>query len=105
MGEARTKSQRRADIETVGRYHEVELSKLLEHVREGFDRYEAGEIDAFELDELIHQYKRAAQKLWSACVGGGAHAERMARTLEWQTAEGELPNWWEIGAPWRRAGG
>ena len=102
MAEGRTKAQRRADSETVRRYHETELAKLLEHVREGFRRYDAGEIDAFELDDLIHHYKRAAQKLWSACVGTGAHAERMARTIEWQVAEGELPDWWEIGAPRRR---
>jgi len=67
MAGAGTKAQRRADIETVGRYHATELATLLEHVREGFGRYDAREIDAFELDELIHHYKRAAQKLWSVC--------------------------------------
>jgi len=104
MAEAGSKAQRRADLERVARYHEAELTKLLERVREGFRLYDAGEFDAFALDELIHHYKRAAQKLWSACVGTGAHAERMARTLEWQAAEGELPDWWEVGAPRRRRG-
>jgi hypothetical protein len=102
MPEARTKAQRRADREAVGGYHEAQLAKLLERVRDGFARWDAEEIDAFELDELIHHYKRAAQKLWSACVGGGAHAERMARLLEWQAAEGEETDWWEVGAPRRR---
>jgi hypothetical protein len=74
MAKPRTKAQRRADREAVGAYHEAELARLLEHVRMGFARYDAGEIDAFELDELIHHYKRATQKLWSACVGGGAHS-------------------------------
>jgi hypothetical protein len=101
MPEARTKAQRRADIEAVRAYHEQHLAKLLEHVREGFARYDAGGIDAFELDELIHHYKRAAQKLWSACVGGGAHAERMARLLERQAADGEETDWWALGAPRR----
>jgi hypothetical protein len=102
MPEARTKAQRRADIEAVGAYHEEQLAKLLEHVRDGFAQYDAGAIDAFELDELIHHYTRATQKLWSACVGGGAHAARMARLLEWQAVEGDETDWWEIGAPRRR---
>ena len=102
MPEARTKAQRRADLEAVGAYHEEQLAKLLQRVRDGFARYDAGAIDAFELDELIHHYKRAAQKLCSACVGGGAHASRMARLLEWQAAEGEQTDWWELGAPKHR---
>ncbi len=64
-----SKAERRAARESVGRYHEDELRKLLGHVRGGFNRYDAGEIDAFELDDLIHHYKRSAQKLWSFCSG------------------------------------
>jgi hypothetical protein len=41
------------------RYHEQQLGLLLEGVREGFARMDAGEIDAFELDELIHRYQRS----------------------------------------------
>ncbi|TMM00412.1 MAG: hypothetical protein E6G10_16305 [Actinobacteria bacterium] len=102
MPEERTKAQRRADREVVGAYHEAELGKLLERVRAGFTAYDAGEIDAFELDDLIHHYKRATQKLWVACVGGGGHVSHMARLLEWQAAEGEETDWWEIAAPRRR---
>ena len=102
MPEARTKAQRRADRELVGTYHDEQLAKLLEHVRDGFARWDAGEIDAFELDEVIHHYKRAAQKLWSTCVGGGAHTERLARLLEREATEGEETDWWELGAPRRR---
>jgi hypothetical protein len=36
------------------------LADLLERVRSGFAKYDAAEIDAFELDDLIHQYKRAS---------------------------------------------
>jgi hypothetical protein len=61
---------------------------LLERVRDAFARYDAGAIDAFELDDLIHHYKRATQKLWSACVGTGSQVESMARLLEWQRARG-----------------
>ena len=102
MPEPRTKAQRRADREAVGAYHEAQLAKLLERVRDGFERYDAGTIDAFELDDVIHHYKRAAQKLWSTCVGGGAQAERMARALEWQAARGEETDWWDLAAPRRR---
>jgi hypothetical protein len=102
MAEQRTKAQRRADREAVGAYHEAELARLLEHVRVGFARYDAGEIDAFELDELIHHYKRATQKLWSACVGGGGHVEGMARRIEWEAAQGEQTDWWALAERRRR---
>ena len=65
-----SKAERRAARAAVGAYHEAEVARLLEHVREGLERYDAGEIDAFELDDLIHHYKRATQKLWSFCTGG-----------------------------------
>jgi len=97
-----SKAERRAARDAVGAYHEAELARLLERVREGLARYDAGEIDAFELDELIHHYKRATQKLWSFCTGGGAHVYSTARTLEWLREQGELPDWWEQATP-RRA--
>jgi hypothetical protein len=86
----------------VGAYHEAELARLIGHVREGLARYDAGEIDAFELDDLIHHYKRAAQKLWTFCTGGGAHVHATATMLEWLREQDELPDWWEQGTP-RRA--
>jgi hypothetical protein len=94
--ERRSRQERRADREAVGAYHEAQLKGLLERVREGFVRYDAGEIDAFELDELIHRYKRATQKLWSACVGSGSEVDHMARRLDWERAEGEETDWWGL---------
>ena len=102
MSEPRTKGERRADREVVGAYHAAEQAKLLEHVRGGFQRYDAGEIDAFELDELIHHYHRSTQKLWRACVVGGADTQRLARLLEQQAAEGDSTDWWALGEPRRR---
>jgi hypothetical protein len=90
-----SKTGRRAARAAVGRYHEAELQRLIERVRDGLARYDAGEIDAFELDDLIHHYKQATQKLWSFCVGSGGHVEMAARRLEWLRQEGELPDWWE----------
>ncbi len=99
---ADTKAERRAARARVGRYHEVKLAELIEHVRESLARYDAGEIDAFDLDDVIHQYKRAARELWKFCTGTGSDALFAARTLDLWEAEGELPNWWEAGAPRRR---
>jgi hypothetical protein len=91
-----SRQQRRADREAVGAYHEAQLKLLLERVRDGFARYDEGAIDAFELDDLIHRYKRATQKLWSACVGSGSQVQSMARLLEWQRVEGEETDWWDL---------
>ena len=99
-----SKAERRAARAAVGAYHAAELARLIEHVREGLVRYDAGEIDAFELDDLIHRYKRATQKLWTFCTGGGAHVYSTARTLDWLREQGELPDWWEQ-ATTRRARG
>jgi hypothetical protein len=89
---------------TVVAYHETELARLIEHVREGLARYDAGDIDAFELDELIHHYKRASQKLWTFCTGGGAQTHATARTIGRLHEQGELPEWWEQATPRRTRG-
>ncbi len=98
-----SKAERRADVELVVDYHEGQLAKLLERVREGFDRFERGELDAFEQDELIHRYKRAARELWKFCgnlTGSSAHS--IARTIEEMQGRGETIDWWERGNPKRR---
>ncbi|MGA8745122.1 MAG: hypothetical protein WB507_04575 [Solirubrobacterales bacterium] len=72
-----SKTERRADLPLLVGYHEARLADLLERVREGFDRYDSGGLDAFELDDLIHHYKRAARELWKFCgnvTGSRAHS-------------------------------
>jgi hypothetical protein len=96
-----SKVERRAARAAAGAYHEAELKRLFEHVREGIARYDAGEVDAFELDDLIHQYKRASQKLWSFCTGGGSQVYSTAKMLEWQREQGELTDWWDLAEPRR----
>lgn len=96
-----TKAERLADRALVATYHEARLADLLTHVREGFRRYEAGEIDAFELDDVIHQYTRAARELWKLCAVSGQRLHVVARALRSFGTEGE-PDWWELGAPRRR---
>lgn len=85
----------------VAAYHEQELSALIERLRAGLARLDAGEIDVFDFDDLVHRYKRSAQKLFSFCTGGGADIRRAAGTLELAEAEGEPLDWWEAGAPKR----
>jgi len=97
------KARRRAASQMIGEYHEQQLRLLLDHVRDGFAKMDAGEIDPFDLDELIHHYKRSAQKLWSFCGSTGGSRERAALTLEWSREEGqEETDWWELGRPRRR---
>ena len=77
---------------------------LLGRVREGFARLDAGKIDPFELDELIHRYKRSARELWKFCGSSGSQWERAARELANWRAEGGEPDWWEAGEPPRGRG-
>jgi hypothetical protein len=59
------KARRKAAAAFVGAHHEEQLRLLQVRIREGLARLDGGEIDSFKRDELIHHYKRAAQKLWS----------------------------------------
>lgn len=98
-----SKAERQADVALVVSYHEARLAELLERVREGLDLYDSGELDAFELDELIHRYKKATRELWKFCgdiTGRSAHF--IARTLEEMQKREEPIDWWERGNPERR---
>jgi len=86
------KSDRRAARETVAAYHEEQLGELVRHVKLAIESFEAGELDAFEVDELIFQYSRAAKELWKFCNLG--HVESAARFV-W---EEPLGSWWDRGA-------
>lgn len=98
-GRRAERARRRAARQIVGDYHEQQLRKLLERVRDGFTRLDGGEIDPFELDDLIHHYKRAAQKLWSFCGSSGADWERAANALAFMRENGESHDWWEAARP------
>jgi hypothetical protein len=92
------KARRRAARRMIGEYHEQQLRLLLDHVRDGLARMDAGEMDPFELDDLIHHYKRSARKLWSFCGSSGGAPERAALMLEWEREQGEPEtDWWEVG--------
>ena len=83
----------------IAAYHEQQLRALLERVREGFCRLDTGEIDVFELDGLIHRYKRAATELWKFCGSSGGQWDQAAKALAAWREAGEEPDWWEAGAP------
>jgi hypothetical protein len=68
------------------------MAELLEHVREGFARYDAGEINAFGLDELIHRYQIAERELWKFCSVSGGRVETAVRMLELWQERGEMPD-------------
>jgi len=89
MGERARRREARA---LIAAYHEEQLGLLLERVREGFGRLDAGEIDVFELDELIHRYKRSATELWKFCGSSGGAWARAAATLEFWRERGEAPD-------------
>jgi hypothetical protein len=96
------KAARQAARAVVAAYHQQELRKLLDHVREGFVRLDAGEIDEFELDDLIHRYKRAAAKLWSFCGSSGGQWEQAANTLAFlRDRDDPHRDWWTEAAPHR----
>jgi len=90
------KSDRRAAREAVAAYHKEQLGDLVRHVKLAVERFEAGELDAFDVDEVIFQYSRAAKELWKFCCLG--RIEMAARIVR----EDPPDDWWERGAPRRR---
>jgi hypothetical protein len=73
--------------------------RRLAYVRDGFTRFDAGQIDAFEVDDLIHGYKRSARELWKFCAN---RPESIAWAIEDARSGGEQIDWWAAGEPRRR---
>lgn len=91
-----SKSERWAAQQAVGRYHEDCLAELVRRVGDAVDRFRAEALDAFEADQAIFQYSRAAKELWKFCnLGDG---ELTASMIE----DSSHIDWWERGAPRRR---
>ena len=93
-GRSSQKESRRVAREFVATYHEADLALLVEHVADAIRGYHAGELDVHDVDETIHRYHKASQRLWSFCFGRGG-IETVARTLEYLTEQGERPDWWD----------
>jgi hypothetical protein len=90
------KSERREARSVVAEYHRAELGSLLARVAEAVDRYRGGELDAFDVDQVLFQYSRAAKELWKYC--NLVHVEIAAAIIRDQPPH----DWWERGAPRRR---
>jgi hypothetical protein len=87
-------------VARVGAYHERELRRLVEHLRNALARLDAGELDVFEFDALAYQYKKAARDLWKFCSQGGSDMRRAARRVgEIEAGIGEPIDWWQLAAP------
>lgn len=81
--------------EAVAAYHEARLAELIGHVGEAVDRICCGELAAFETDQIILQYSRAAKGLWMFCKLTG-----VVFTAE-VIGERAPADCWERGAPKR----
>jgi hypothetical protein len=92
------KAERRAAREQIAAYQREQLRALLERVRDGFARLDAGKIDEFDLDDLIHHYKCSAHALWKYCGSSGGQWLHAANVLNYLREQGEEPDWWEQGA-------
>ena len=86
-------SGHRAARETVAAYHEEQLGELVRRVEPAIARFRAGEIDAFEVDEVIFQYTRATKELWKFC--NLTPVDIAARIV----LDEPPSEWWDRGAP------
>ena len=77
--------------------HQTQLRALLERVRAGFAQLDAGDINEFDLDGLIHHYQRSAVELWKFCGSTGGQWLQAARNLRYFRERGDEPDWWEAG--------
>jgi hypothetical protein len=91
------KAERKVARTVVAAYHEARLADLIQQVADELARYHAGDVDAYAVDETIHQYHRASQELWKFCWSGGvgANIEIVARTLDQLAQDGETIDWWQ----------
>jgi hypothetical protein len=94
-GAEAAKADRRRSHELINTYHQEQLRLLLERVRDGFAQLDAGVIDEFDLDEIVHHYKKAAAELWKFCGSSGGQWEHAAHALGYLRQRGEEPDWWD----------
>jgi hypothetical protein len=95
------KAQRRAARERVSAYYERELAILIGHVEDAIARHRTGDIDVHDVDALIHQYSKAARKLWGFCWSRGDMRFAAGILDQFGNDEG---SWWEAPAPRQRPG-
>jgi hypothetical protein len=90
--------------EAIAAYHRARLDELVQHVAAAVDGWQAGSRDAYDVDEVLRRYPRAARELWKFCWGtGGGHVEWVADQLRQLAESNKAIDWWERGAPRRRS--
>jgi len=89
-------SDRQAAREAVAKYHEIQLAALVERVGSAIDRFRDGQLDAFDVDQVLFHYSRAAKELWKFCNLGDT--ELAANIMR----ERPAVDWWQRGAPMKR---
>lgn len=72
------------------------LGELANHVGAAIDGYRAGDLDAFEIDQVVLRYSRAAKELWKFC--NLTDVEFAASLID----DGGPRDWWEQAAPRQR---
>jgi hypothetical protein len=72
------------------------LAVLVERVGDVIDCFRVGELDAFDVDQVLFQYARAAKELWEFCNLGDP--ELAANIM----CERSAVNWRERRAPRKR---
>lgn len=60
-----SKAERKAARERIEKYHQKKLVELQKVVYDKFEEFYQGQIDAFELDYVIHIYHKQSQELFS----------------------------------------
>jgi hypothetical protein len=80
----------------VADYHREQLRELVARVGQAIDRHRAGELDPFEVDQVLFQYSRAAKELWKFC--NYLQVDVAASVIRDQPPH----DWWERGAPRER---
>ena len=89
-------SDRQAAREAVAKYHEIQLAALVERVGSAIDRFRDGQMDAFDVDQVLFHYSRAAKELWKFWNLGDT--ELAANIMR----ERPAVDWWQRGAPMKR---
>lgn len=84
---------RKAARERVRAYHAEQLALLVDRVAHAVDGYRAGDLDAYDADEVLHHYTLAAKALWKFCNLG------RVEDVAWAIREQPPVDWWEIGTP------
>jgi hypothetical protein len=95
------RAEREVVRELIATYHRTRLRALLERVRDGLVQLDAGDIDVFELDNLIHHDKRSATELWKFCGSSAGQWQQAASALTYMREQRDEPVWWERGVPRR----